>query len=135
VVIQLFQLLFFLLGDGPSVLQVALSHCSAGKAELSLALATLSSLCLAMASRACYAGPTARHCAPLCAQLSRGPSLCVMPRALPRAVGALASVVHRTASWLPCWACDSVEWARLFVCTPACACRAPPRRYGATSSA
>jgi hypothetical protein len=90
-----------------------LSHCSAGKAELSLALATLSSLCLAMASRACYAGPTARHCAPLCAQLSRGPSLCVMPRALPRAVGALASVVHRTASWLPCWACDSVEWARL----------------------
>ena len=42
-----------------------------------------------------------------------GPSLCVMPRALPRAVGALASVVHRTASWLPCWACDSVEWARL----------------------
>ena len=36
-----------------------------------------------------------------------------MPRALPSAVGALASVVHRTASWLPCWACDSVEWARL----------------------
>jgi hypothetical protein len=33
VVIQLFQLLFFLLGDGPSVLQVALSHCRTAQPE------------------------------------------------------------------------------------------------------